>query len=154
MPFKVFRRMFFVGLSAFFARPAMKLVARALNIIPVDPDAHLLGAMKAGAAGLRRGGILCIFPEGGRTFDGELMEFKKGAAILARELSVPVVPTAIAGAYEVWPRVGGRIRPHKVRAVFGEAFMFEESSAPDPYREDADKLHQAVGRLFDDLRKR
>jgi long-chain acyl-CoA synthetase len=154
LPFRVYSKMFFVGYSALFAGPIMKLVARVLNIIPVDPDTHLLGAMKAGASGLRRGGILCIFPEGGRTFDGELTEFRKGAAILARELSVPVVPAAIAGAYEVWPRGSNRIRPGKVRIAFGEALMLEESSAADPYREDAEQLHQLVSNLFDDLRKR
>ncbi|MDR0310708.1 MAG: AMP-binding protein [Acidobacteriota bacterium] len=152
LPFRVFSRMFFVGYSAFFTGPVMKIAARILNIIPVDPDTHLLGAMKAGAAGLRRGGILCIFPEGGRSFDGELTEFKKGAAILARELSVPVVPAAIAGAYEVWPRGSGRIRPRKVRVAFGEAFMPAESPKSDPYPEDSERLRQLVGRLFDDLR--
>ena len=152
LPFSVYRRMFFVGYSAIFAGPVMRLVARILNVIPVDPDTHLLGAMKAGAAGLKSGGILSIFPEGGRSFDGELMEFKKGAAILSRELSVPMVPTAIAGAYEVWPRGSSRIRPRKVRIAFGEAFMPEESSAPDPYREDSERLRQVVSHLFNDLR--
>ena len=153
LPLSVYRRMFFVGYSMIFEGSIMKLVARALNIIPLDPDAHLLGAMKAGAAGLRQGRILCIFPEGGRTFDGELAEFKKGAAILARELSVPLVPTAITGAYEVWPRGSGRIRPRKVRVAFGEAFMPAECSSADPYQEDTARLHKAVSRLYNDLRK-
>ncbi|MCL2877648.1 MAG: AMP-binding protein [Acidobacteria bacterium] len=152
LPFRVFRRLFFVGYSVIFSGPVMKLVARTVNIIPLDPDAHLLGAMKAGADGLRQGGILCIFPEGGRSFDGELTEFKKGAAILARELSVPVVPAAIAGAYEVWPRGSGRIFLRKVRVAFGKAYMPEENSAADPYREDTERLRESVGRLFDDLR--
>jgi long-chain acyl-CoA synthetase len=154
LPFGVFRRMFFVGYSAIFAGPVMKHVARIVNIIPVDPDTHLLGAMKAGAARLRRGGILCIFPEGGRSFDGELDEFKKGAAILARELSLPMVPAAIAGAYEVWPRGSFRIRLHKVRVAFGEAIMPEENSADDPYREDMERLRQSVSRLFNELREK
>ena len=154
LPFGVFRKMFFVGYSMIFTTPIMKLVAKIVNVIPVDPDTHLLGAMKAGAAGLRRGGILCIFPEGGRSFDGELMEFKKGAAILARELSVPVVPVAIVGAREVWPRDSYRIRPGKVRVAFGKVFMPGESSAVDPYQEDINRLHEKVSRLFDDLREK
>ena len=152
LPFGIFRRLFFVGYSALFSRPAMKIVARVMNIIPVDPNTHLLGAMKAGAAGLRRGGILCIFPEGGRTFDGELMEFRKGASILARELPAPVVPAAIAGAHEVWPRGSNRIRPGKIRVAFGKAVIPGESSAPDPYQEDTDLLRQSVSSLFEDLR--
>jgi long-chain acyl-CoA synthetase len=154
LPFRIYSRMFFVGYSAIFDGPVMNLAARIMNIIPVDADAHLLGAMKAGASGLRRGGILCIFPEGGRSLDGELMEFKKGAAILARELSVPVVPVAIAGAYEVWPRGSSRIRPRKVRVAFGEAIMAAESSAADPYTEDTEQLRNNVSSLFEELRKR
>jgi len=152
LPFRVYRRMFFVGYSAIFNGLIMKLAARFMNVIPVDPDTHLLGAMKAGATGLRRGGILCIFPEGGRTFDGELAEFKKGAAILACELSVPVVPTAIAGAFEAWPRTSNRIRPGKIRVAFGKAFVAGESSSVDLYREYSENLRVMVGRLYDDLR--
>ena len=51
----------------------MKFLARLANIVPVDPDAHLLAAMKLGAWGLRQGRVLCIFPEGSRTYDGELI---------------------------------------------------------------------------------
>ena len=152
LPYRVFSKMFFVGYSMIFNGPITKHLARALNIIPVDPDTHLLGAMKAGAVGLRQGGILCIFPEGGRTFDGELAEFKKGTSILARELSIPMVPAAIDGAFEAWSRGNNRIRPHKVRVAFGKAFMPAETSSTDPYIEDTERLRQEVSRLFDDLR--
>ena len=155
LPFGVFRRMFYVGYSAFFTNPIMKAAARITSVIPVDPDTHLLGAMQVSAEGLRNGGILCIFPEGGRSFDGEMMEFKKGAAILARELSIPIIPAAIAGAYEVWARNSRRIRLHKVRVAFGKGFRLEENAAAvseDLYQKDTNRLRQAVGRLFDDLR--
>ncbi|HSW39396.1 MAG TPA: 1-acyl-sn-glycerol-3-phosphate acyltransferase, partial [Acidobacteriota bacterium] len=148
LPFSVFRRMFFVGYSLFFTSRIMKLVARLTNIVPVDPDAHLLHAMKAGAAGLRDGYILCIFPEGGRSFDGTLQPFKKGAAILSRELSAPVIPTAIGGTYEVWPRDSIRIRPHKVTITFGKPIMPEETGDADPYRSDTDRLWNAIAGLM------
>ena len=155
LPFGVFRRMFYVGYSALFANPIMKVAARITGVIAVDPDTHLLGAMQVCAMGLRSGGILCIFPEGGRSFDGEIMEFKKGAAILARELSVPIIPAAIAGAYEVWARNSRRIRLHKVRVAFGAGFRLEENAtavSEDLYQEDTNRLRQTVGGLFDDLR--
>ncbi len=128
----------------------MKSVARLTNVIPVDPDAHLLRAMKAGAAGLRAGLILGIFPEGGRSFDGELQDFKKGAAILARELSVPIIPAAIHGTFEAWPRDSVRIRPHKVKIEFGEPILPLQTEAPDPYQADTDRLCKAVASLFRD----
>ncbi len=147
LPFRVFRSMFFVGYSAMFTSRLMKLVARITNIIPVDPDAHLLRAMKAGAYGLRSGRILCIFPEGGRSYDETLQEFKKGAAILSRELSVPLVPTAIQGTHYVWPRDSARIRPHKVRITFGPPIHPSTDDAADPYLQDTLRLREAIEKM-------
>jgi long-chain acyl-CoA synthetase len=149
LPYRVFRKTFFVGYSGIFSRGPMKLAARLTNIIPVDPDAHLLRAMKAGAYGLRQGLILCIFPEGGRSFDGRLQEFKKGAAILSGELEVPAVPVGIQGTYQVWPRDSIRIRPHKVEISFGEPLYPSQTDAADPYQSDTDRLRNAVAGLIE-----
>jgi long-chain acyl-CoA synthetase len=148
VPFHVFRNMFFVAYSVMFKSRPMKLVARLANIVPVDPDVHLLRAMKAGAHGLRTGRILCIFPEGGRSYDGTLQEFKKGAAILSRELSVPIVPAAIQGAHAVWPRDSMRIRPHKVTIEFAAALKPSQADTDDPYQKDTDRLRDAIERLI------
>jgi long-chain acyl-CoA synthetase len=144
LPYRVFRNTFFVGYSMLFTGRLMKLVAHLTNIVPVDPDAHLLRAMKTGAHGLRAGRILCIFPEGGRSFDETLQEFKKGAAILSRELSVPIVPAAILGTHSVWPRDSMRIRPHKVRLEFGQPMPPAPTDASDPYQQDTDRLRAAI----------
>jgi long-chain acyl-CoA synthetase len=144
LPFRIFRNLFFVGYSFIFTSRLMKLIARLTNIVPVDPDAHLLRAMKAGARGLRDGRILCIFPEGGRSFDGGLQEFKKGAAILSRELSVPIIPVVIQGTYHVWPRDSVRIRPHKVRIEFGALVQPSTNDAADPYKQDTRRLHAII----------
>jgi long-chain acyl-CoA synthetase len=153
LPYRIFRKVFFVGYSEFFSNRLMKLAARLANIVPVDPDAHLLRAMKAGAYGLKRGRILCIFPEGRRSYDGELQEFKKGAAILSRELSVPIVPVAIEGTHKVWPKDSLRIRPHKVKVIFGKPISPAQRSEADPYQADTDELQTAVAKLLSLLRK-
>ncbi len=153
MPWSVLRRVFFVGYAEFFQNPAMRLVARLTNIVPVDPDAHLLRAMKIGAQGLRDGHVLCLFPEGGRTLDGELTEFKKGAAILAREVGIPIVPVAIAGLWEVWPRTRRRIRLHPVRIAFGEPIRPASDGPPD-YEGDTRRLRAAIEALLEGIRFR
>jgi long-chain acyl-CoA synthetase len=104
LPFGVFRNLFFVGASEYFATPFMQRVARLVNIVPVDPDANLLRAMQAGAYGLRHGKILILFPEGERSIDGDVKRFKKGASILSAYLGAPVVPVAFRGLFTVWPR--------------------------------------------------
>jgi long-chain acyl-CoA synthetase len=104
LPFRVFRRLFFVGASEYYETPVMRRFARATNIIPVDPNVNLMRAMQAGATGLRLNRILVLFPEGERSIDGELKPFRKGAPVLSAQLSVPIVPVAIDGLFQLWPR--------------------------------------------------
>jgi long-chain acyl-CoA synthetase len=148
LPYRIYSRMFFVGYSEFFSGWLMKLAARFSNIVPVDPDAHLLRAMKTSAYGLRKDLILCIFPEGGRSFDEELLDFKKGASILSKELSIPIVPVGIQGAHKVWGRGSNRIRLHKVKIEIGKPLNPAHDSTLDPYQETTDQLREAVQSLI------
>ena len=104
LPYRVFRRLFFIGAVEYFETPLTKWAARTVNLLPVDPDSNLLPAMKACAFGLRHGKVLLLFPEGERSIDGTVKKFKKGAPILARHLGVPIVPVALKGIYQLWPR--------------------------------------------------
>ncbi len=121
-PFGIYKHIFHVGASMFFKSSFMQWVAQMLNVVPVDPDTQLMKAMKASAIGLKHGKVLNIYPEGERAFDGELSNFKKGAAILSTELDLPILPVAIDGVYKVWARKSWIIRPAKVKVRFGEPF--------------------------------
>lgn len=122
-PYAIFKNIFHVGASMFFKSGFMQFVAAMLKVVPIDQDTQLLRAMKAGAIGLKSGKILNIYPEGERAFDGELHDFKKGAAILATELDLPIVPVALDGLQNVWARKSWRIRPAKVKIMIGEPFF-------------------------------
>ena len=104
LPYRVARKLFFVGASEYFATPFMAWVAKQVHVVPIDPDSNLTRAMKAGAYGLRHGKVLLLFPEGERSIDGSVKRFKKGAAILSLHLGMPVVPVAMDGVFDVWPR--------------------------------------------------
>jgi long-chain acyl-CoA synthetase len=104
LPPPVFDRVFAVGTSEIFGQGFMLRLARSLRTVVVDPDANLIPAMRAGAFGLRQGRPLIFYPEGERSIDGTPRIFKKGAAILSIHLQVPIVPVAIEGFYEAWPR--------------------------------------------------
>ncbi|MEP7076471.1 MAG: AMP-binding protein [Acidobacteriota bacterium] len=125
-PFEIFTNIFHVGASEFFNSGFMRWVAKMLQVVPINPDTELMKAMKAGAIGLKHGKILNIYPEGERAFDGELHNFKKGAAILGTELDLPILPVAMDGLYKVWPRQSWRIRPAKVKIRFGKAFYAKD----------------------------
>jgi long-chain acyl-CoA synthetase len=126
LPFRIARQMFFVGASEYFEGPMTRWLAKQVNLLPVDPDAGLVPAMQAGAYGLERGRILLLFPEGERSIDGAVRYFKKGAAILSYQRQVPIVPVAISGLFEIWPRnrpiAWGRLRPGsgtRISVTFG-----------------------------------
>jgi long-chain acyl-CoA synthetase len=120
LPSDVLAQIVHVGASEYFTGIAMSLLARLIRVVPIDPDVHLLRAMRASAEVLHQGRILSVYPEGRRSFDGELGLFKKGAAILATELNVPIVPVALDGTYRAWPRNSLRVRLAKLRISFGE----------------------------------
>ena len=155
LPFRTLRQLFFVGASEYFETPFLRRMARAVNLIPVDPDANLVNAMRAGAAGLRMRKVLVLFPEGERSIDGGLKKFRKGAAILSAHLDVPVVPVALDGLYELWPRGRSfdwrRLLPWRsapVRIEFGPPVRASRGA----YVEGTAAVRDAVARMFERLR--
>jgi len=104
LPWPVFRNTFSVGTSEIFGSGFMRRLARWLRVVVVDPDANLIPAMRAGAFGLRHGRVLILYPEGERSIDGTPKIFKKGAAILSIHMQVPIIPIAIEGFHDAWPR--------------------------------------------------
>src|SRR5205807_8232521 len=61
-----------------------------------------------------------VFPEGGRSRDGHLGEFKDGASYIGIKSGTTVVPTALCGTAEVLPFGSGKIRPGAVKVTIGE----------------------------------
>ena len=90
--------------------------------IPVDttnPHATL-SSLGAGVKALRGGMPLFVFPEGGRTSDGELKPFLSGAAYLAIRAQVPLVPIALSGVYDLLPIHTRHLYPGKLTLSVGE----------------------------------
>ena len=156
-PHRILKNIFHVGASEYWRNLFTAQVARLLNIVPVDPDTNLMKAMRAGAAGLQAGKILNIYPEGERSFDGLLHPFKKGAAILASELNLPIVPVALDGVYKVWPRKSRRIRLARVKIHFGEPIkprdVAKSGNGEDAYTEITNLVTQRIQTMLDEMRR-
>jgi long-chain acyl-CoA synthetase len=145
--------LYFQGFYRYFEGPVKSLFARLSHVIPIDPRGRLSSAMRLSHYLLGQGKALCIFPEGQRSFDGELGHFKKGVGILALKLDVPVVPAKIKGAFEALPR--GRLlpRPRKITVAFGEAIKPSWLELPTtaggegPEESFAEAVRERVGNL-------
>ncbi len=149
LPFRVIRDIFILGYSDYFEGPVMSRLGNSVNIVPVDPNANLTRAMRIAAVGLRRNRILLVFPEGERSFDGNLTTFKKGASILSVELDIPIVPVGIRGTFEAWPR-GGNLQAHPVEIAIGDPIHPNGGGeSENPYRRVNDALKEAVAQLLD-----
>jgi len=155
LPAEVCQRAFAVGTSEIFGEGFMRWLARNLRVVVVDPDANLVPAMRAGAYGLRHGMPLVLYPEGERSIDGTPRIFKKGAAILSINLQVPIVPVAIAGFYDVWPRNGAFQGFKPLKIVFGDPiFPPPESEASEQaYEKLTTELKSRIVAMWEDLRK-
>jgi long-chain acyl-CoA synthetase len=139
LPYRLFRDTFAVGTSDIFGKGFMRRLARWLRVVVVDPDAHLLPALRAGAFALSQGHILILYPEGERTNDGNPRVFRKGAAILSIHTQAPIVPIAIEGFYEVWPR-------HKMFPKFAGdlQLVFGKPIQPPPLNEASEAAYEGL----------
>ena len=101
------------------------------NVIVMDLNQDLKESIQKMAEVLKQGKKIIIFPEGTRSKNGELGDFKKTFAILSKELNVPVVPVAITGAYNAlpsgsrFPRPFTKIRVSFLQPVYPEGLSFE-----------------------------
>jgi 1-acyl-sn-glycerol-3-phosphate acyltransferase len=78
--------------------------------------------------GVRAGKSLAVFPEGTRTPDGNLQEFKHGAFKIAVRAGVPIVPVSIRGTFALLPKTTLAPRPGKVEVIIGEPIETSEYS--------------------------
>jgi len=155
IPAEQFYQLFAVGTSEIFGKGLMRRLARTLKTVVVDPDANLVPAMRAGAFGLRHGLSLILYPEGERSIDGAPRIFKKGAAILSIHLQVPIVPVAIDGFYEVWPRHKPFQGFKPVKIKFGNPILppAESEASEEAYEKLTAELKTQVMTMWEGLRK-
>lgn len=155
LPHDRFCRTFAVGTSDIFGEGFMRRLARSIKVVVVDPDANLVPAMRAGAFGLRQGLALILYPEGERSIDGKPRIFKKGAAILAIHMQVPIIPVAIEGFYDAWPRNQPFQRFAPLRIAIGDPILPppESEASEAAYEKLTADLKARVVEMWEALRK-
>ena len=101
--------------------------------VPVSASAGDKGSLKAALKELQSGRCVLIYPEGTRCDDGYLAEFQRGMSLLLKRSKATVLPIAIEGAFDVWPR--GRTLPRlrgRMIALAGTPRSTEEMLAEGP----------------------
>ena len=130
----------FVMWHAYAEIPVLRFLMKDARVIPIGSARHnpelVEGAFRQVREGLAQGDVVCIFPEGRITSDGELTPFRAGVEKMARESGEPVLPLALRGFWgSLFSRRPGRfwrrfLRPlrSKVELVVGHLIPAEEVS--------------------------
>ena len=129
-----------------------KLIIRVGGMVPVDRGGQVSETMNALKDKLSQKWGVLVHPEGTRSKTGEMGKFKSGAAVLALEANVPIVPAYIKGGHEIFPPDKKlpklfdwkRAKKYKVRVIYGEPIY--------PNGETADELMEKVQQAVRDLK--
>ena len=106
-------------------------VIRYLGAIPVGSTGSTKASLKATLAALDRGSAFLIFPEGTRTSDGEIAPLQPGFTMLTRKKKPVVVPMALDGSFQAWPRRKKFPGLGRIAIAFGKPIPPQEYEAWD-----------------------
>lgn len=149
------RALDYIARAGLFNNWFMRTTRDLLNCIPIREDGNDPAAIKDVLRRLSEGRAVLIFPEGTRSPDGAMVPFKRGAALLVKRARCPVVPVAVEGCFDAWPRhaklpdlIDRRLACAFGRPMDSEALM---SQGPDAAMRE---LEERVARLQRLLRRR
>jgi long-chain acyl-CoA synthetase len=116
------RRVWIAGAEDYFFNSAMKrfVFGKLFDTIPFDRQADGIAGLRRCGDALSRGDGLLMFPEGTRSLNGRVHEFKVGVAVLAMQRGVPIVPVYIHRAYALWRKGSHFVRPGIIEVSFGK----------------------------------
>ena len=99
------------------------------DCIPIQRDSNAIGGIKETLKRLKKKEMVLIFPEGSRSPDGKLLPIKAGFSTLARRTKSPLLPLALDGAWQVYPRQARFPRLGNIQVVFGDLIPYEQYPA-------------------------
>jgi 1-acyl-sn-glycerol-3-phosphate acyltransferase len=144
------RPMSYLAKAELFKNPIFGRLIRALHAFPVEQGRGDMGAMKETIRRLQEGHLLNIFPEGSRTENGEISRIERGAALVIRRAQVPVIPVAIDGSFQAWPKGQKLPWPHPVKVLYGPALQVEGLDAGQI----VELIDRTLQRMLGELRRR
>ena len=124
-PNKILFKTLFLAIDWYFKKGVMKLLVSNGNVVLIDINKNIRKSVEEIVGYLKSGKSIVIFPEGARTKDGKVAQFKKVFAIIAKELNVDVQCLGIKGAFEAYSRYMKIPKPKKIEVAVLEKFSPE-----------------------------
>ena len=126
-PNKIVFNTLFLAIDWYFKKGVMKLLVSNGNVVLIDINKNIRKSVEEIVGYLKGGKSIVIFPEGARTKDGKVAQFKKVFAIIAKELNVDIQCLGIKGAFEAYSRYMKFPKPKKIEVAVLEKFSPEGS---------------------------
>ncbi|TAN04179.1 MAG: MFS transporter [Rhodanobacteraceae bacterium] len=142
----------FVMYYKIFRVPVLSFVFRAAKAIPIaggkENPKLLARAFDEIDAALAEGELVCVFPEGGLTLDGEIATFRPGVEKILARRPVPVIPMALRGLWRsMWSRRDSRMGRARLPRRFRARIELAVGAHEDGARSDATQMEAAVRAL-------
>lgn len=119
------RRLNFLAKKDLFRFP-LGMILRVLDAISIDREGMGIGGMKETLRRLKKNEPVLIFPEGQRSWDGDLLPLMPGIVALVKRVPTTIVPIGIEGAHDAWPRGAKFPRPGQIQVVVGQPINIAE----------------------------
>lgn len=131
------RRIYSLSRKEVYQQSLLGPIVRRLGAVRLDRDSMADKEALQTVLRLMDNGKLCvIYPEGTRSPNGQLQPAHNGAAFLAVKSIAPVIPVAIIGSYECWPRQRRWARPGRITVRIGEPVVYHLPATRECRRED------------------
>lgn len=161
------RRMSYMARASLFDFPPFAWLIRSFGAFPIDREAGRgIAGVKETLRRLKDGHVIMMFPEGTRTPDGSIHAFRPGIRTLAVRSGAVIVPVAIEGAYQAWPRTrkfprlgvihihyGEPLWPEQIRELGDDALVDEVERRVRRYHAELCR-HPAIARMRRDAWRR
>jgi 1-acyl-sn-glycerol-3-phosphate acyltransferase len=143
----------YMARDSLFRNPLFRRFIESFNAFPVRRGTSDVAAMRASLDRLRQGAVITAFPEASRTEDGRVRSCRAGVVVLARKAGVPLVPVAIEGAFDAWPRHRKLPGRATILVEYGRPFLPETLARMDRDVA-AERLTVEIRMLHNRLRRR
>ncbi|MEI7693361.1 MAG: lysophospholipid acyltransferase family protein [Verrucomicrobiota bacterium] len=144
----LFRVTYYLARHTLFKPPIASWLLPSIGSIPVNQNSPGPSSLKNIFEVFKNKGTLVLFPEGQRTFDGNLRKAEPGIGMIAARANVPVVPVHIIGSREAMPRNGSWHPFRPIRVVYGKPMRFTgDPKNREDFQKFADEIMSAISKL-------